>query len=130
MDLTTFTYSGFLERNYDDDGHFETLKLVDGKTSVDLVKKFRAIFDLFESEVSVAFFTSKEKKTEKEMLSGWLEYLHGEITADHETNSYHYSSYNGTDYDTSLKIGGHNLFNEWSEHLGKWFVVKITLKRA
>lgn len=129
MDLTTFTYSGFLERNYDD--KYETLKLVDGKNSVDLVKKFRAIFDLFESEVSVAYFSHKEKQTEKEMLSGWLEYLHGEITAEYETNSYHYSSYTyGTDYDTYLKIGGHNLFTEFNDHLGKWFVIKITIKRA
>ena len=62
--------------------------------------------DLFESEVSVSYFLSDEKKTEEEILEKWLGKLFGEIIAEYETSSYCYSSYTyGTDYDTYLRIG-------------------------
>lgn len=127
MEIREFTFSGFVKIDWSED--FKTIKLIDGKKEIDLVKKFRAIFDLFESEVSVSYFLCNEKKTEIEIQEGFLKKLVGGITADYETSSYNYSSYTyGTDYDTYLSIGGHDLFYEFSEQNDKWCVLKISVK--
>ena len=127
MDIKEFTFTGFIKIDWSE--CFKTIKLIDGNKSIDLVKKFRAIFDLFESEVSVSYFISDEKKTESEIQEGWLKQMFGGITAEYETSSYHYSSYTyGTDYDTYLKIGGHDLFDEFSNLNDKWCVLKVNVK--
>ena len=129
MDIKEFTFTGFIKIDWSED--FKTIKLIDGNKSIDLVKKFRAIFDLFESEVSVSYFISDEKKTEIKIQEGWLKQMFGEITAEYETSSYNHSSYTyGTDYDTYLKIGGHDLFDEFSELNDKWCVLKVNVKCA
>jgi len=129
MDIKEFTFTGFIKIDWSED--FKTIKLIDDKKSIDLVKKFRAIFDLFESEVSVSYFISNDKKTEVEIQEGWLKQMFGGITAEYETSSYNYSSYTyGTDYDTYLKIGGHDLFDEFSELNDKWCVLKVNVKCA
>lgn len=129
MDIKEFTFTGFIKIDWSED--FKTIKLIDGNKSIDLVKKFRVIFDLFESEVSVSYFISDEKKTEAEIQEGWLKQMFGGITAEYETSSYNYSSYTyGTDYDTYLKIGGHDLFDEFSELNDKWCVLKVNVKCA
>lgn len=129
MDIKEFIFTGFIKIDWSED--FKTIKLIDGNKSIDLVKKFRAIFDLFESEVSVSYFISDEKKTEAEIQEGWLKQMFGGITAEYETSSYNYSSYTyGTDYDTYLKIGGHDLFDEFSELNDKWCVLKVNVKCA
>ena len=128
MDIKEFTFSGFINFDWSDD--FETIKLTDEDKSIDLVKEFRAIFDQFGGEVSVSYFTSENKKTEEEIKEGWLRELFGGITAKHEERGYCYSSYTyGTEYNTYLKIGGHDLFHELGgENNGKWCVLKINVK--
>jgi hypothetical protein len=129
MDIKEFTFTGFIKIDWSED--FKTIKLIDGNKSIDLVKKFRGIFDLFESEVSVSYFISDEKKTEAEIQEGWLKQMFGGITSEYETSSYNYSSYTyGTDYYTYLKIGGHDLFDEFSELNDKWCVLKVNVKCA
>lgn len=126
MNIKEFTFSGFINIDWSED--FRTIKLIDGDKSIDLVKKFRAIFDLFECAVSASYFISDEKRTEIEIKENWIRQLSGDITADYETNSYYYSSYtNGTDYDTYLKVGGHDLFTEFSDFQNKWCVLKVNV---
>ena len=127
MNIKEFTFTGFINIDWSD--NFKTIKLTDENKSIDLVKKFRAIFDLFESEVSVSYYISDSKKTEEEIKEGWLKQLFGGITAEYETSSYNYSSYTyGTDYDTYLKIGGHDLFGEFGSFRDKYCVLKINVK--
>ena len=123
MEIKEFIFSGFIEIDWSED--FLTIKLIDGEKTIDLVKKFRAIFDLFESEVSVSYFLSDEKKSEEEILKRWLGNLFGEITAEYET--YHSSHTYGTYYDTYLKIGNHNLFDEFSGKNNKWCILKVSI---
>jgi len=126
MDIKEFTFRGYISIDWNDD--FKTIKLTDDK-SIDLVKKFRAIFDLFECEVSVSYFISDTKKSEEEIKEGWLQNLFGGITAEYKTSSYYYSSHTyGTDYDTYLNIGGHDLFDEFGSFIDKYCVLKINLK--
>lgn len=125
--MKDFVFTGFITTDWSDD--FKTIKLIDGDNSVDLVKTFRAIFDLCESEVTVSYFISDTKKTENEILENWLKKLFGAITAEYETESYHYSSLtHGTDYNTYLKIGGHDLFDEFDSYEDKWCVLKVSVK--
>lgn len=129
MKSKDFVFAGFIKDDWSDT--FRTIRLVDGKESVDLVKKFRAIFDLFETEVTVSYFISDTKKTEMEIREGFLKQLVGGITAEYETNSYNYSSWtNGIDYDTYLRIGGHDLFEEFSDYKNKWCILKISIKTS
>lgn len=123
-----FIFEGFIEISWADD--FRTIMLVDGKKKIDLVKKFRAIFDLYECEVGVSYFLSNEKKTRSEMLAGYLSQLSGGIVAEYEENSYYYSEItNGTDYDTNLRIDGHNLFDEFGgDNKDKWCVLIVKIK--
>lgn len=128
MEIKKFTFKGFIRIDWNEG--FKTVKLIDGKREVDLVKKFRAIFDLFESEVSVSYFTSNEKKTESEILEKWLRKIYGEVTAEYETDVYCHSSHTyGTDYNTHLQVGGHDLIDELGgDNEGKWCVLKISVK--
>jgi hypothetical protein len=127
MKTKDFVFAGFIKDDWSD--KFRTITLIDGKITIDLVKKFRAIFDLFDCEVSVSYFISDTKKTEKEIKEGWLKKLYGAITAEQEVDSYRYSSYTyGTDYDTYLRIGGHDLFDELMPYQNKWCVLKISVK--
>jgi len=126
-EIKEFTFSGFIKIEWSED--FKTIKLIDGDESIDLVKKFRAIFDLFESEVSVSYFISDKKKTEDKIREGWLKQLFGEITAEYKTSSYNYSEHTfGTDYDTYLQIGGHSLFDEFNDYQNKYCILKVNVK--
>ena len=127
MEILEFKFQGFT--TYDYDGNFPTIKLIDEEIEIDLVKKFRAIFDLYEKEVSVKYILSDNKKSENEILESLIYELSGSVEAVFEENSYNHSSWTyGTDYDTFLKIGGHDLFNELRFDSGKWLFIKITVK--
>lgn len=127
MKIKTFIFSGYIKFHYHNDYH--TLSLVDGEKEIDLVKKFRAIFDLYESEVSVSYLISDEKEDEITQQENWIKQLVGGIHAEYRVTSYYYSSWtNGKDYDSFLKIGGHNLFHELNDFSGKWCKLKINVK--
>lgn len=127
MEIQEFIFKGFLHLDYSED--FRTIRLKTENTNIDLVKKFRAIFDLFESEVSVSYFISDSEQSEIEIKEEYLKRLFGDVTANYETSSYNYSSYTyGTDYDTYLKIGGHDLFQEFEELYGKYCIMKVSVK--
>jgi hypothetical protein len=122
-----FKFKGFIQLDCTE--IFTAIKLIDGDKSIDIVKKFKAIFDLFESEVSVSYFISDDKKTEVEIQEGWLKQMFGCINAEYETTSYNYSSASyGEYYDTILKIGGHDFFNELLELTNKWCFLKVNVK--
>ena len=125
--MKNFVFAGFIEDDWSDE--FRTIKLVDGDSSIDLVEKFKEIFDLYESEVGVSYFISDTKKTEIEIKESWLKKISGAITAEKETEDYCFSTWtNGTYYNTYLKIGGHDLFHEFNNYEGKWCIVKVSVK--
>ena len=127
MEIREFTFKGFISYEWDD--NFQTIRLTGDYGSVDIVKKLRAIFDLFESEVSMSYFISDKESTENEIREGWLKQLYGNVRAEHETDSYNYSEYTyGTDYNTYLEVGGHDLFNEFSDYIGKYCILKVSVK--
>lgn len=64
--------------------------------------------------------------TEIELKEAHILSIHGGLTADYEANGYNYSSWtHGTDYDTVIKVGKHDLYNELINHVGKWVYFEI-----
>ncbi len=65
------------------------------------------------------------------MVEGFLNKLYGAIEADYEKNDYRYSSWtSGTDYDTTLKIGGHNMIEELRDEVDKFIIIDINFQSA
>ena len=120
-----FIFRGFIHILYNAD--YLTIHLIDGEKTVDLVKKLRAISELFESDISANYFISATKKTDDEMLESSIIILAGGIVADYFFENYSSMSY-GPTYETYLQVGEHNLFEEFREHKGKWCVLNISIK--
>lgn len=63
------------------------------------------------------------------MLEGFLRKLYGDISADYESNGYCYSSWSsGTDYDTTLQIGGHDLITELSSEQDSFIIIELNIE--
>lgn len=127
MKILEFVYRGIITYDWSED--FQQLLLVDEDKKINLVKKLRAVFDLYENAVSVSYFVGGNKLPDNEIQEIWLKKLFGAVEAEFETSSYHYSEHTfGTEYNTYLTIGGHDLFNELRENSDKWCLLKISVK--
>jgi hypothetical protein len=123
------TLSGIIEKGYADS--FPTIKLIqeDGY-KIDLVGRFReAIQSVNNISVQVSYWLSDKRCTKNEMTEEWLKKISGYATAEYEASSYQYSSWtSGTDYDTVLKIGNHDLLVELQGQEGKFIILELNLK--
>lgn len=128
--MKTITLSGIIKYEYET---WSKIKLIqeDGY-KVDLVSRFKEAIESFDSSgVQVNYWTSEKVCTKNEMLEGWLKKIYGAVEAEYEANEYHYSSWtNGVDYDTELKVGGHDLYNELREYEGKFMILEMNFKDA
>jgi len=122
MENITFTFSGFI--NEVSVGDTYTIQLINGTKSADLIKKFRAIHDLYESEVNVSFFCSDTQMTESEIQASWVKEMAGALVAGIEYRAW---STGGFSSISSLEVGGHDLYNELCFKSGKWAVIKVSL---
>lgn len=127
--MTTITLSGFIENGYMNS--WSTIKLIqeDGY-KIDLVSRFREAVDNYPDDgVQVNYYLCDKSCTKNEMVEGWLKKLVGAVDASYEANGYIYSSWtSGTDYDTNLTVGGHNLLNELYAQQGKFIIIEINFQ--
>lgn len=127
--MKTITLSGIIKFEYSDS--WETIKLVqeDGY-KIDLVNRFKEAVESFNnSQVQVNYYLADNPCTKNEMVEGWLKKLVGAIDAGYEANGYAYSSWtSGTDYDTNLSVGGHNLLSELRSEEGRFMIIEINFK--
>lgn len=64
------------------------------------------------------------------MTEEFLKKLYGAIDADYEKNDYAYSSWtSGTDYDTTLAVGGHNLYSELRNEVDRFIIIELSFSR-
>lgn len=127
--MITVTIQGTIEKGYTDNWY--TIKIIqDDGYKIDLVNRIREATENFPGkDVQLNYYISDKLCSKGEMLEGWLKKLHGNIDAAYEANGYHYSSWTwGTDYDTVLKIGGHNLLNELYSYEGKYIILELNFK--
>lgn len=127
--MKTVTLSGFIKIDWS--GSWQTIKLVqeDGY-KIDLINRFKEAIESYNnSQVQVNYYLSDKACTKNEMLEGFLKKLYGYVEAEYEKNDYCYSSWtSGTDYDTTLKVGGHNLLSELSEEDGRFMIIELNFK--
>jgi hypothetical protein len=129
MGMKTITLSGILKYEYED--NWMRIKLVqDDGYKIDLVGRFNEAAESYKnSSVQVSYYLSDKPCTKNEMIEGWLKSISGSIDAGYTTDSYRYSSWTHvTDYDTNLKIGGHNLYNELRDSEGRFIIIELNFK--
>ncbi len=131
MDLITIDISGVVKWGYDADGSFQIIHLIqeDG-LEINLINRFQEIIKSFGSEMQVNIWTSDSPKTKDELKRELIEYLYdGSAQAGYHSTSYFYSSYTcGTDYDSILKIGGHDLFELIRLKENKFIWIEVNYK--
>ena len=125
--MKTFDFTGFIKFEYDS---FDKITLVqtDG-FKIDLVNRFSEIKDNFpDIKLQVNYWLSDSECTKEKMTENFLRKLFGDLSADYEVNSYCYSSWtSGTDYDTVLSIGGHDLYNELKNKEGQFIIIEVNV---
>lgn len=127
--MKTVVLKGKIEKAWTDS--WETIKLVqeDGY-KIDLVGRFREATESFpKMEIQVGYYLSDKVCTKDEILEGFLKKLFGNVDASYEANGFAYSSWtSGTDYDTNLTIGGHDLFRELANEEGRFILIELNFK--
>ena len=127
--MITIEIKGIIEKGYT--SNWETIKLVqeDGY-KIDLVGRFREAIESFpKSEIQVGYYLADKVCTKAEILEGFLKKLYGSVDVSYESNEYMYSSWtSGVDYDTNLKIGGHDLFRELANEDGRFILLELNFK--
>lgn len=126
--MKTIELSGILKFEYDS---WDKIKLIqeDGY-KIDLVGRFQEAYENFHNKkVQVNYWLSNKPCTKQEMTEGFLRKLYGIIDAEYERNDYNYSSWtSGTDYDTKLWIGGHNLYSELRNEQGRFIIIELNFQ--
>lgn len=102
-----------------DNWHTIKLEHPDGY-KIDLLLRLREWADSYGNKVAVKYWLTDKPMTKEQAQEGFLRTLLGAITADMEANRYSYSELtSGVDYDTELKVGGHDLLRELQGQQGK-----------
>lgn len=127
--MITVELKGRIEKGWTES--WQTIKLVqeDGY-KIDLVGRFKEATESFPNmEIQVGYYLSDNVCTKEEILEGFLKKLFGSVDASYEANGYAYSSWtSGTDYDTNLTIGGHDLFRELNNEEGMFILIELNFK--
>ena len=112
---------GFIFDNY------SSVKLIqDNGYKVDLISRFAEIVDSFGYKLSVRYWITDTKASFSDAVEGNIKQLLGGTVSELEANSYSYSEYtSGVEYDSDLKIGGHDLLKELEGQSGKWLWIMI-----
>ena len=110
------------------DYRYDTVKLVqpDGY-EIDLLLRFIEWAGCHNGNVSVRYWISNGRTSFQKAQDGFVKRLCGALDADCEANEYSYSEWtSGIDYDTELKVGGHDLLAELQAQQGKWLWIEIS----
>lgn len=109
---------------------YSTIKLIqDNRYKVDLICRFAEVVDSFGSKLSVKYWITDTMTSFSDAQEGIIRQLLGGTIAELEANEYQYSEFTaGIDYDSELKIGGHNLLSELYGQVGKyiWLMIEPT----
>jgi hypothetical protein len=128
--MKTIQISGIISFEW---GDWNKLKLIqeDGY-KIDLVGRFSEVYESFKKQsVQVSYWLSDKPCSKDEITQGFLKHLFGYIDAEYEKNPYAYSSWtSGVDYDTCLKVGGHDLFNELQAENGRFIIIELSFKNT
>jgi len=119
---------GFIKLGKCMDYRYDTVKLIQPSGyEIDLLLRFIEWVGCNDGKVSVRYWISNHRTTFKEAHDGFVKIICGALDADCEANEYSYSEWtSGIDYDSSLKVGGHDLLAELQAQQGKWLWIELT----
>lgn len=93
---------------------------------IDLIFRLNEWADSFGRSVTVRYWITDKPTTKEDAQEGFIKSLFGPITAEMEAREYSYSEYtSGINYDSDLKIGGHDLLRELLGQAGKHIWIEI-----
>lgn len=128
--MKTIEISGWIEIGSGGWSGFDTIKLIqeDG-FKIDLVSRIKEFVDSFGATGQVNYWISDKQITKEDAIDSFLKNLYGNINAEYDKREVWYSTLTGGDtfYDTTLKIGGHDLFKELNGKQGKFMIFEMTL---
>ncbi len=124
------TLSGIL--SFQENGHFENLFLI-GKDGfmIDLVSRVKEIKMSYPSnKIQVNYWLADGFSAKNEVIKKIIEKIYcKDITADYEDNGFMGSSQTGycESWDTELKFGGHDLFDELRGEDGRFMIIEFNV---
>lgn len=128
MKLFKMEIYGHITFEYD---RFQKIKIIqeDG-LKVDVINRFAEISESFIGKpIQVSYWVADKLSIRNELIESFLTQISGGIVAEYEASEYCYSSYiRGVDYDSTLKIGRHNMLNELSDKEGKFILLQIIVQ--
>lgn len=128
--MDKITLSGIVLFKHEDE--FERVKLVqDNGYEIDLILRFQeAMMNHKGHMMKVEYWTSDQPCTEDEMKEEFLRRAFGDPKVGYDKNDYCYSSWTwGTDYDTNLRIGGHDIMSELYGEKGKFLLLNLEFEK-
>ena len=119
---------GTIKRGQCMDWRYDTIKLVQPNGyEIDLLLRFIEWAGCHDGKASVRYWVTDKPTRFDDAQAGFLKTLYGNVDADCEASEYSYSEYtSGVDYDSELKIGGHDLLAELQGREGQWLWIEIT----
>ena len=128
--MKTVELSGTLKFQSGEWSDNDRIKLIqeDG-LQVDLVARIKEATDSFGKTGQVNYWICEKPCTKDEAIEAFLGHLYGGIEAGYDKVYTYYSTLTGgsTDYETELRIGGHNLYRELKGQTGKFLIMEINL---
>lgn len=124
----TIQLSGIISYEY---FTFQTIKLIQqDEYKIDLVSRFREAIESFGMcNCQVSYWLADKRCSKNKMTEELLNKISGSLAANYEKSDYQYSSWtSGTDYDTILKIGGHDLMEELRSQNGRFIIIELNFK--
>lgn len=129
--MITFEISGIIKLKEKD--LFDKIKILTPHGfKIDLVNWFADLKDSFPEKLfQVNYWIADVPCTKIEMKENTLRKLFGDVNAEYETHSYCYSSWtSGTDYNTILSIGGHDLTVELAGTDGRFILIEVNIQNG
>ena len=110
--------------------YFDKIKLIQpDEYKIDLVGRLNeAIGSYTGTTFGIRYYISDKPCSLLEASVWFLRQMIGDMEADYSAEEYNYSEHtNGVNYNTSLKVCGHDLFSELCKKLGKYLCLEITI---
>lgn len=128
--MNTLRLSGTIKYQYDD---WDRLILIqeDGY-KIDLISRLRELLlNTKTDEVQINYHLSDRPMTLIEAKENHIKRISGALESDYEANSYSFSSLtSGTDYDTTLEVGGHSLYRELKSEEHRFVIFEVNYNPA
>ena len=123
----TKTIRGFIKRGYNNG--FNPIDIIqeDGY-KINLINYFDELIYNYGNKVTIRYWTAANRQTDDNIKKGVIYTVSGRIDAKFDKEDYQYSEYtSGTDYNSILNIGNHNLYRELLEKEDKYLLLEINV---